>query len=606
MSIRTKWLGAIVSLAVVASVVDAGYATVQAASGKRVAQKARSGVPSVRCKKNITPKGVVKWSDWQFPSTLNGYQQNAAIGALNANFIFDGLFTYNSKAAITPKMLTKYPSFRNGGLQQGGKVVNLTIKKGLRWSNGAEITAKDLLFGWEVDNEKATGPLCQDVCDKSIISKFQVTSRYSVRITLKRPVGPLVYTLGFDIWPSKWRSSSGSWSSPAQAAQLLALTKTYNFEDKTYPTNGPYQVAEYTKDNRIVYTPMKYYSDSSCGGALKKVYFVFYADKAAMIAGAANRETDMTEDYTSFDIPSLTKYSRKFKTYVDPAFFQEHMEFNLDPTYNGKPNPLSKVKVRLALTLALDKIGLVRSALAVNKATAKGLTAYTPLVITKSLVQPFADKSITGQWDPIKKKYVVPGTSAALSDARTLLRQAGYGSGFTIDVFTTSGNPVRANEVAVITNNWKRVGVTVNPNFIPAGTFFSDYTSGSQLNRGTFQVAIFAFIGSPDPDQLKYNLVSSFIDRAQAVHNTINANYAGVRNKAIDRAFKIEFSNPNKKVRAAAFKVIQQQLSRNAYWDPLYYRTSIATSDGKIVNFTNNPTQAGQTWNSYDWRVKTG
>jgi hypothetical protein len=57
------------------------------------------------------------------------------------------------------------------------------------------------------------------------------------------------------------------------------------------------------------------------------------------------------------------------------------------------------------------------------------------------------------------------------------------------------------------------------------------------LNRGDFQTAMFAFLGSPDPDQRKYNLQSRYVDRKAATHSEINQNYSGISNKVIDRAF---------------------------------------------------------------------
>jgi hypothetical protein len=60
----------------------------------------------------------------------------------------------------------------------------------------------------------------------------------------------------------------------------------------------------------------------------------------------------------------------------------------------------------------------------------QNLIAWTPLVNTPLLVQPFADKALHGQWDPLAKAYVLPGSGKALSDAKKLLATTPYKSGF--------------------------------------------------------------------------------------------------------------------------------------------------------------------------------
>jgi peptide/nickel transport system substrate-binding protein len=564
---------------------------------------AKGGVVS-RCKV-IKSQGVVKFSDWQFPANLNPYTISALVQAYVDNSIAETLFVYDNKARLQPQMASTVPTVKNGGIRNNGKTIVIHLKKNLFWSNGAQITSADVKFGFQVGSDKLSGPVCSGSCD--VIARIDTPDKYTAIFSLKRPYVPVLAYGIPPIIPTKWKSSEGSWSTPHAAAQSIYQNVGYTFENSDYPTNGPYKVTEFVKDDRVTFAPMKYYRNLSCGSRLKNLIFAFYSDKAGLIAAAASGNTDVTGGgggYTQADMPLLQQHAGAFKISNVASFSQEHFEFNLDPTYKGKANPLANLKVRQALALALDKMGLVRSALSTSVATAKSIIAWSPWVNTPKLVQPYADRSIQGQWDPIAKKYVAAtGSGKALQDAKKLLSETPYKGGFSLDLYTSAGNPVRNAEAGVVQSNWKQLGVNVSVNFSPASKFFSDWATGSELNHGAFQVALFGFTGSPDPDQIKYNIVSKYIDREKQDHSSpLDDNYSAIHDSAIDKAMAAGGAAISPKVRAQQYKVVQQRINQQAYWIPLYFRPNIATADSKVKNVANNPTQAGPTWNISAWR----
>jgi peptide/nickel transport system substrate-binding protein len=607
MTKRFTWLGFVSSLAIILSMALVGLTTgakAAAPNHSHVTAKKASAKTHVtaRCKTRVKAKGLIKWSDWQFPDTFNIFTGgNLAISALNTNFIFDGLLLYNDKVKLQADMLARIPSLKNGDVTNGGRTITLHLKQGMQWSNGQAITSKDVKLSWQVSSDKLTGPACAGGCDA--IGRIDTPNNYTDVLHMKRIYSAAIpYALEFALFPSKWPNA---WTNNAHAAAVKLTDPAYNFENTSYPTSGPYQVSEFVKDDRVVFTPMKHYSILSCGGAIKQVIFAFYSDKNAMIAAAAQKATDMTQDYTAADITVLNSHKSAYKIYSNPGFFFEHFEMNEDATFQGKPNPLSNTKVRLAIALAFDKLGMIRSALSTSAAIAKSVIAWTPLVNSPGLHQPFADTKITGQWDPITKKYRSDtGSAGAVADAKKLLAQTSYAGGFTLQIATTSGNPVRAAQLGVLAQNLKKLNITAVPSFIPASKFFGGWDAGGTLDHGDFQLADFAFIGQPDPDQLKSNLVQKYCDRKQTVHSSTNGNYSCATNAIIDKGFNQGGGSFDPKVRQAGYSAVQLQINKNAIWIPLYSRPSISTVDSKLVNFKNNPTQFGQTWNAYAWASK--
>ena len=350
---------------------------------------------------------------------------------------------------------------------------------------------------------------------------------------------------------------------------------------------------------------MPYYTLAGCGRPLAKLVFAYYSSKSAMIAAAASHKTDITQDYTLADLHDLQRHPRAYHLHVDPSFIVEHVEFNVDPKYGGKPNPLSSANVRLALALAIDRYGLIESSASVSRAIARQYIAWTFLVNTPGLVQPYADRSLVGQWDPLRQKYVIPGSSQAIADARKLLARAGYRGGhFSVDFYTTSGNGLRAAQEAFIAASWAKLGVKLAPNFLPASKLFAGWSGGGTTSHGAFQAVMFAYLGAPDPDGFKFNLQSRYIDRLAAVHSSVNGNNSGSKDPLIDRDFNLAAGTYNSRSRGRYYDGIQVRMNKNAYWIPLYFRPSIATEDGRLANFSNGPTASGPEWNMFAWRLK--
>lgn len=595
---RIKWVNVVVSLMVLVSMLAMGVKATQASSAKATK---KTGACAKQSK--LKPKGTIKFSNWQFPDSFNPYIWGGLTTSVNARFLTnEGYYKYDAKANRTTNggILASIPTVKNGEIKDGGKTWYFHLKKGLLWHDGQEITSKDIKFGFQVDSDKLTGPLCSGSCD--IISRIDTPDKYTAVLHLKKVFADLLDNLP-DFWPSKW---PGLYSGSAHAAAVAFTNSTNNCENATQcPTNGPYQVSEWVNNDRIVFVPNPKYNDMTCGARLSQVIFAFYSTKPGMEAAAANGQTDTTTNYTFADLPDLKKQSG-YKIVFKPAFSFEHVEFNVDPNYNGKPNPLSNEKVRQALALALDKYGLIQSALGLSRSQARQAIAWTPLVNSPGLVQPFADKNMTGQWDPIQKKYVISGTAKAVEDAKKLLSETPYAGGFSLDGFTTSGNPVRANQFSVMQADWAKLNVKFVPNFVPAGKLFGGWDQGGIGAHGSFQAIMFAYGTAPDPDFMRFLTESKFIERDRTTHPCpVCGNNSGIRDSKMDKLLNAASVTVNPQVREKDYIAAQVELNQQAYWIPLFYRPEIDTYDSHIKPFDPSSV-SGPNWNIFAWQTGKG
>lgn len=599
MTLGSKWMGAAIMLLIVSTALASFVpATLAASPGKHASRHERQSSP--RCKQRNKATGTIKYSDDQFPDTLNPEQATLAVDFETLDGMFDSLFIYNNKAKFVPQMATNIPTIKNHEILDGGRTYIIHLKPGLRWSNNAIITSKDIVFGWHIGMAKASGPYCLHACD--VITHIDTPNRYTAVFHLSRPSAPFLANDLPPIWPTRWLHAWNNNDAHAAAIKLYNDT-SFNFENSTYPTDGPYQVTSYLSNDHITLAPMKYYDDENCGGYVKNLRFVFYSTPQAMSIAAASHATDVTQGYTADSVRQLaTNAPGKYKLHVDPGFFVEHLEFNQDATYKKKANPLHSPAVRVALALALDKAHLIRSALFLQPSQVKSFDAWTFLFNTPNLAQIYADRKLQGQWDPIQHKFLAStGYGTALADAKMLLSHTRWRRGFTLDWFTTA-IPARVASEKIAAADWARLGVKVNFHTTPSSNLFGTAQQAGILGTGGFQVSEFAYaLNTPDPDGWKYNFQSKYIDRRATGHTVFNSNNAGVVDSYLNREFNIGNSAMNSSVRARAYNGIQVEVNKLADWIPLYYRPNIVTNDSHVKNFSNNPTLAGPEWNIYNW-----
>ncbi len=62
--------------------------------------------------------------------------------------VFAPMFRYDPHGNFVPELATVIPTYANGGISRDSKTIVLHMRRGVRWSDGAPLTARDLRFTW--------------------------------------------------------------------------------------------------------------------------------------------------------------------------------------------------------------------------------------------------------------------------------------------------------------------------------------------------------------------------------------------------------------------------------------------------------------------------
>jgi peptide/nickel transport system substrate-binding protein len=539
------------------SVVRAAASTV-ALSGHRVAR---------------ADSGAVLLSDFQFPTTLNPIQASGAVAQQIIAMMWDPLIGFDEASVPFGDLVRSVPTLQNGrAVTKGGHLsITLTLRPNLKWADGIPMTSADILFGWQVYSDKATGPACSGSC--SAISGIATPDASTAVITFHGKPGDYLSKLPPAL-------PMHAFPSAADAAQILALNTSYNYEAGGYATSGPFQVQEVVPNDHITLSANPFY-DATVGPYLNSVTFTFYATKTAMITAASSNATDVTADYGPNDLPTLEKSATNYSLVLHPSFTFEQILYNVDPTYNAAPNPLNDVNIRKALNMAIDRDTLCRTALQLDSPSCTSIMQEGPIT-------------------PASALHASPaGLGYSPAAAQQLIAASSFPHGFSLDLVVAAGTAFRKAEVTVVQTDWAKLGVTANVTTTPSSQLRASWENDGVLAHGQFEAALLPQTDSYYSEWLPHSYEAQYIDRTQTTHSSRNDNFGGVNDPQVASDLTNADNSVDQVVRQHLYADADQRIVDQAYMLALYARPDIYTADHNIGYFM--PNAGGDTWNSFEW-----
>ena len=392
------------------------------------------------------------------PKTLNplisaDVNSREVIGAMQADLVH-----INRATQLTEAALAKSWKISSDGLQY-----TLTLRQGVKFSDGHPMDADDVLFTFRVYlDEKVHAPQ-RDLLifdGKPVI--VRKVDALTVLFQLPKPYG--VAERMFDGWAILPRHLLEKPYEEGKIAQLGTLTTPAN----QWAGLGPFRLKEYVAGQRLVLERNPYYWKTDAKGNrlpyLDELVFLFVPSADAQVLRFQSGETDMISRLGAENFSVLARQQRDY-TMVDagPGLEYNFLFFNLnDPGKKTSGEVLQRqkwfreVKFRQAVAAAVDREAIVR------------------------LVYQGRGNALWGLVTPGNRRWgdeKLPHPPRSLDKARALLKEAGFswstapnedaalldsgGKRVEFSIITNSSNADRSKMAALIQDDLKQLGMRV-------------------------------------------------------------------------------------------------------------------------------------------------
>jgi peptide/nickel transport system substrate-binding protein len=519
--------------------------------------------------------GGIVLADRQFPDAVNPLFSGSPVDFELQSALWAAPVVFDNHFHAQPDQLTEVPLPENGDVRDNGKTIIMRLRHDLRWSDGQPILSGDFQYWWQLDQNPDTGALNVNGYDQ--VASIDTPDDFTVILHMKQPYGPYLSFLPYAAPRRAW-----------QHLRPIDLQNTPSVILAPLVSDGPYKIAGFSNGQSYTLAPNSgYHSTTFRGPFLAQLIFRAYNSIATLRAAISAGQVDVSEGYMEYELPGLGRLSGPARLLETPAASYEHLDFNL-------ANPdFQDVRVRRAISIAIGTCAILREVL------------HTP-----------GCARAANQVEPLPSLYYDSSIASSAYDpaaARKLLAQAGWlpgprgiltrqGKPFTIRLVTTADNPIRAATAVLIQRDLQAIGIDVHLYYYPLGLFFAIYSRDGILSTGAFDLAMFGYQNSPEPDD-EYGVFHS--SQIPTAAQPGLGNYGRIQDPVIDQSLTLGRNTVPFSLRVQHYHRFLEQLASQVYLIPLYTEINIITVSTRTQNVLPNPDVLKNNWNIADWWVRT-
>jgi oligopeptide transport system substrate-binding protein len=442
-------------------------------------------------------------------------------------------FEYAWKRALTPELAAAYAYQLY--YVYGGEAFNTSIKVGSKYYVQA-VDAKGNPLTKKVGGKDVPVPNMAKEIDPSKNIGVKALNAKTLKVYLQSPT---VYFLNLTAFPTLM---------PVCKA-VVSKNDKWAADVKTYVTDGPFKVTEWSHNEKLVFVNNPTYWDKS-KVKLTKITYYMVEDESTALSMFQSGQLDASATVPISELPKLVASGdAKILPYLGTYYYM----------FNVTKKPFSDVRVRKALLLAINRKGIVTS---ITQGGQVPALAYVPYGIADAL--PGSDFRKASQETFYKDNDI--------ATAKALLAQAGYPNGKGFPAFTLLYNTSQAHKsiAEAIQQMWKKnLGITCTLKNEEWGVYLDDRTN---LN---YTVARAGWIGD-------YMDPNTFLDMWVTGGGN---NGTGWSNKSYDALIAKAKATTDPKARMATLHAAEKILMTDFPIIPIYYYTNTVLLKKSIKNF---------------------
>ena len=483
--------------------------------------------------------------------TLNPYYTNMFFSQITHQIWDVWAWQFDDSNEVYPVMLTEMPTVENGGITDGGKVLTLTLRDDLTWSDGEPLTANDFVFTYEmiVDPNNAVAsayPYADEV------ASVEAPDDRTVVITFNAPFIPWASALWKGLLPEHVLR-------PVYEAEGTLDNAEWNHA----PTvgAGPYVFAEWESGSFTRFVANENYWLGR--PKLDEIFIRFVPDDASQINALVAGDGDLGTFFAYSDVPTLREAGVNVLT--AQSGYNEGWFFYLG---EGSHPALQDVRVRQAIAMGFDRASLVEDLLL-------GMT-----------------KPATTYWD--NTPYADPALEPWAYDplvAATLLDDAGWidsnGDGTRdkdgvelVLTYGTTTREIRQDTQAVAQQQLAEIGVGLELINYDSDLFFASYGEGGPAATGELDIMQYSDTTNfPDPD-IYYWLCAEI----PSADYPDGGNWQSLCDDQLDGLFQQEIGQPDPAERQQTFYDISRMMYEQVYWLGLWQDPDLWGVNERLTN----------------------
>lgn len=330
-----------------------------------------------------------------------GITNNSFASPMFANTV-ESLVRYDATGMIVPGAAESWT------ISDDGLVYTFTLREGLKWSDGEELTAEDYIYSWTrvltpetgaryghmiYDYVKGAKEFFDGEAEADVLG-FKALDERTIEITLENAAPYFLQVMNIWVW------------APVRRDVIEANPDGWASAMEGYPSNGPFYLTKIALGDAYVMTKNPNYWNAE-NVQIEEVTYRVIPDPSTALLAAEKGDVDGTRSVPQSEIPRLLAESDAF--FVLPTFAHTYYQFNVTAA------PFDDVRVRKAFALAVDRQELIQN------------VVQSPAVPATGLI-PEGYMTTEGDFRQTGPTYDLT-PSANIEEAQKLLAEAGYPNG---------------------------------------------------------------------------------------------------------------------------------------------------------------------------------
>jgi peptide/nickel transport system substrate-binding protein len=344
------------------------------------------------------------------------------------------------------------------------------LQPGLRWSDGAPITAHDVVWTYEMLRHPDVASPQQDWA--ALMDSVVAHDDTTVTFHFQKRYPEMLFHSGLGIGPKHALGDvppSGLRNHP----RLLDPT------NGNLPVSGPFMIGEWRKGQQFTLVPNPHFPERP---RLERIVFRVIPETTTRLTELANGTVDLARPIPFDQVPEI-RARPGIELETEQKRFYDYIGYN-PRTVPAFADP----EIRRALGLALDVDGIIR-ALRMEEWAVPAGGPYAPIFRDLHDAQTMAPLP----FDTAEAKRILEakGWTDRNGDG---IREDASGRPFRFGLVTNAGNQRRADVSQIVQQQWRRVGIDVRLQSLETNTFFE------RLREKNFEAALAGWQVALSPD----------------------------------------------------------------------------------------------------------